>query len=362
MLNLNRFCLLIGLLISINAFGQSTDSSSTKSTTGVSGLLCPNADIWGEQMITGVCWTCLFPVRMFGDVTSFGGDDSDVPDGAATTPVCACKGKDELPSIGFTAGAWLPARLVEVVRKPYCSPSLGGVSLNNGIRLWGGAKETDQGSADKSFYNYHYWAFPLYEMLDLLVQVNCDPDGMKGMDLMYLSEVDPTWNVDELAFFINPEAVLFANPLAMTACAADGILATASKPIQSMWWCAGTWGNLYPFTGNIASDASGPRDTSLLVTRVLASLHRKGLAQKTYGDDALCQGTIYPMVPKQQYKMSMMFPVPESQGPTSSMTKNCCHNIGESTFLWGDWRTIPGTGEDYVYMLWRYTDCCVTPH
>jgi len=39
---------------------------------------------------------------------------------------------------------------------------------------------------------------------------------------------------------------------------------------------------------------------------------------------------------------------------------NCCHWIGESTFKWGEHRTIPGTGEDYVYLIWRYTECCLT--
>jgi len=123
----------------------------------------------------------------------------------------------------------------------------------------------------------------------------------------------------------------------------------------------------------------------LLSARVLAALHRRGLAHKTYGDDALCGGTIYPMVPKQQYKMSMMFPVTEAKAEKQQVEKkdangntvmgangapemvekvvpgeNCCHYIGESPFKWGEWRNIPGTGEDFVYLIWRYTDCCLS--
>ncbi|WP_347990202.1 TraU family protein [Methylomonas sp. AM2-LC] len=337
-------------------------------------------------MITSVCWTCLFPVRLFGTLTLFG-DSMDVPDGAADEVVCSCEGKGLLPDIGITAGAWLPAKLIEVVRKPYCSPALGGISFNNSVRLWGGHKETHGTGKDKTYYNYHYWAFPLYVMMDLLVQTNCEPDGMRTMDMMYMSEVDPTWNYDELAFFINPEAIVFANPLAMASCVVDCAQSAIKKPNTSLWWCAGCWGNLYPFTGNIASDSSAPRDTSLLSARALAGLHRKGLAKKTYGNDALCRGVIAPMIPKQQYKFSMLFPVAEANSTiekfnvtntngtpvlnadgtqktetTYTPATNCCHYIGVSPFLWGEWRTIPGSGEDYVYMLWRYTDCCLGAH
>jgi conjugal transfer pilus assembly protein TraU len=329
---------------------ESWGVTTTTTTTGnidASKLLCPDADFWGEKMLTGVCWTCMFPIRLGG--FSFYGND--VPDGATEKVLCECNAEG-LPDIGITGGAWLPARLVEVVRKPYCSPILGGTSFNKGVRLWGGRKEVEGDGTDKTYYNYHYWAFPLYMILQLFVQNNCNAGGIRNLDMMYMSELDPTWNIDELAFFMNPEAVVFANPLAVAACTVDCATTTVSKPMASLYWCAGCWGNLYPFTGNIASDSSPPRDTSLLTARVLASLHRKALAHKTYGDEALCSGQIYPMLPKQQYKLSTLFPIAEANG-------NCCHWIGESSFKWGEFRTLPGVGEDYVYLLWRYTDCCL---
>jgi conjugal transfer pilus assembly protein TraU len=298
-------------------------------------------------------------------------EGNDLPDGATEKSFCSCSGDEGIPMLGVTAGAWLPARLIEVVRKPYCSPILGGTSFNNGVRLWGGRKEVEGDGSDKTYYNYHYWAFPLFAILQLFVQNNCNAGGLRNLDMMYMSELDPTWNVDELAFFMNPEAIVFANPLAVAACTVDCATTTVSQPMTSLFWCAGCWGNLYPFVGNIASDASAPRDTSLLTARVLASLHRKALAHKTYGDDALCGGQIYPMIPKQQYKLSTLFPLAEADTEEFESTDangvkhtkildNCCHWIGESTFKWGEHRTIPGTGEDYVYLIWRYTECCLT--
>jgi conjugal transfer pilus assembly protein TraU len=374
---ISNLLLLLSLMAGHNAMADAPISTSESQSVSAEKLLCPDADLWGKKMITGVCWTCLFPVRLLG--FTIYDDDKDVPDDATDQSFCFCNDADGIPSLGITGGAWLPARLIEVVRKPYCSPALGGISFNNSVRLWGGHKEVEGDGTDKTFYNYHYWAFPLYMMLDLFVQNSCNAGGFRNMDMMYMSEIDPTWNVDELAFFLNPEAVAFANPLAVAACTVDCAVTSATQPSTSLWWCAGCWGNLYPFTGNIASDGSPPRDSSLLSARVLAALHRRGLAHKTYGNDALCSGTIYPMIPKQQYKMSMLFPVTEAKAEKISTQEtdaegnirivekvvpgeNCCHYIGETPFTWGEWRNIPGTGEDFVYLIWRYTDCCLTDH
>lgn len=347
---INRIVLLMAIILpSTVAY---SDTITDSSTTDSSKLLCPDAQFWGKAMLTDVCWSCMFPIRLFGATIHDG--DNFVPDGATEKTFCSCDGNSVIPAFGVTAGAWLPARLVEVVRKPYCSPIMGGMSFNNSVRLWGGSKQTETDDSDKTFFNYHYWAFPLYAILELFTQTNCNAGGLRNLDMMYMSELDPTWNVDELAFFMNPEAVIFANPLAVAACTVDCAKTTATgKPMTSLWWCAGCWGNLYPFSGNIASDGSAPRDTSLLTARLLSSMHRKSLAHKTYGDNALCGGTIYPMLPKQQYKLSTLFPIAEADG-------RCCHAIGESTFRWGENRSIPGVGEDYVYMVWRYADCCLT--
>ncbi len=51
-----------------------------------------------------------------------------------------------------------------------------------------------------------------------------------------------------------------------------------------------------------------------------------------------------------------------STSPTSfSMTEDCCHRMGESVHKWSTLkggRSRPGK-ENYVYMIWRYVDCCV---
>jgi conjugal transfer pilus assembly protein TraU len=90
--------------------------------------------------------------------------------------------------------------------------------------------------------------------------------------------------------------------------------------------------------------------TSLLTARALGSLHRRGLAQPTMGNDAMCEGKISPMLPKSQYKISMFFPRPEASDS---------HVIGETVMNWGFGRTIPVAGEDSVYVVYRWNDCCM---
>jgi len=365
--------------------GTSALAETTTTTTGTdpSGLTCPSADIWGQKMITGICWSCMLPVRLFGSV-NLGGNADNLPDGVNTQALCSCKDSTGTPKFGTTLGMWSPARLIEVVRKPYCSPSLDGVTLRNSWNPWG--TNHGHGNVGGAFFNFHYYAFPLHIILNLMGTLDCNSEGYSDFDLMYMSEVDPTWNEDELAFFTNPEAAIFSNPLLQAACAGDCIAATTGIPVDAFYWCAGCWGGLYPFTGHVTHDGSPVRTTSLIATKAIAALHRRGLARKTYGDKALCGGYIFPTIPKSSYKMSMLFPNSEASNeglgknlptlanrssapPTSpsdvnfgkadGYTQGCCHSIGTSQMMWGEWRNTPGVGEDHVYMLWKYTDCCV---
>lgn len=117
---------------------------------------------------------------------------------------------------------------------------------------------------------------------------------------------------------------------------------------DAMWWCAGTWGTMYPLSGH-EPNMGIVKNTSLLGARAVAALHRRGLAYRTMGDDTLCEGRIDPMLPKSQYRWSMLFPRPEAEST---------HLTGESVLKWGTARTIPGFGEDAIYILWRWNDCC----
>lgn len=81
-------------------------------------------------------------------------------------------------------------------------------------------------------------------ILQLLLDFSCL--RKLPLDIAYMSELDPFAQSDELSLFAFPETLLFANPAAILACAADAIAATAGSPIDALFWCAGSWGQLYP--------------------------------------------------------------------------------------------------------------------
>ena len=309
---------------------------------------CKNAKVLSGKLITDICWTCIFPLRVAG--VTIAGDSSGAPEGGAKNPLCSCPDPAGLPQPGVVTGLWEPARLIELVRAPGCSMSLGGIKLPmSDWRSRGTSGDGRTGNDDKVFYHYHYYAFPLLMMLDLFDLGRCNADGYVDFDLMYMSELDPTWNNDELAFFLNPESAFVANPLLQAACAADSTASSLGKPVDKLFWCAGSWGNLYPLSGHNGTAGSMATNTSLLATRATAALHRRGLARGTVGTENLCRASIQPMLPKTQYKMSMFFPLPETSR---------AHSIGEVAYRWGEWRQTPGVGEDAIYILWRWRDCC----
>ena len=319
--------------------------------TKAQGNACNNANVF-SNIINEVCWSCFLPVRLMGV--------GPKPNGAAPDQsICACNDALGIPEFGYQLGFWQPSRLVEHVRVPWCAPALGGVRLQDDLfSLSTGVDVKSSGGADLATYQYHYYSYPLFAMLEILYLPKCGGE-YTDFDLMYLSEIDPTWNNDLLSILLSPEAFIFANPIAKAWCTADCAAITAGDVQESTYGCAGCDGSLYPFTGNVYHGESGPRVTSLLTQRVLASLHRKGLARKTIGEDAMCKPEFWPMIPKSQYKLSMLHPVAEAD--INSPNGKCCHPLGESEHKWSTaagGRTIPGL-EDYLYLLWRFNDCCV---
>src|SRR3546814_6426677 len=87
--------------------------------------------------------------------------------------------------------------------------------------------------------------------MEIVTDFLCLESG--SIDILYISEIDPLWQDSELTAIINPEAVLFANPLALAACAADCVSATVNLPVDEMFWCAGCQGSMYPMNGNVSA-------------------------------------------------------------------------------------------------------------
>ena len=337
--------------------------TSFAETKGVPVKKCPDEF---PNLLSDICWRCMFPVRIGGKrIINVG----DMPDNIGTANVddfnpssflCTCPRRDgnPIPHVGIYVSYWEPARVLEVVQRPNCFPFLFGLDMGDSINIFGayGDKGQGHGEGEKAFYNVHYYSFPLFDIMNIIVGIDFCTDWLSEIDLMYFTEVDPLWNDDELTVYLNPEAIIFANPLTQALCAVDCITASAGFPLNALFWCAGCWGSMYPYTGNTGTVASPVRTTSLLATRLLARLARlpvpPAIEWDTSSAGAKCGGIIRPLLKKSQYRFSTLFPIPQTEG-------RCCHSLGSSTFLWGEHRNIPAVGEFQIYMMWRKRNCCL---
>lgn len=325
------------------------------------GDLCPDANIL-STVIDGMCWSCLLPIRLAG----IGGD---APNGAASSkPFCMCADELGVPEWGIPLGFFQPSRIVSFSPTPYCMPSFGVRLADDNTRAGQGRTETAIDDTETSFFHYKYWVYPVMQMIEMFSNADCTYDGATTLDLAYFSEADPLYQDDLLAFVMFPETVIFANPIATSICTADCAQILAGGEVVENYFCAGCSGNLYPMTGNNQYSDDPVRGTSLLTTRLMATLHRRGQALLTMGNHMIqdsCEPNYAPMLPKTQYRASMLYPVREaSSQPTGGgessipLSTGCCHKLGDSVLKWGNGRLVPGR-EAFVYLMYSWNDCCL---
>lgn len=299
--------------------------------------------------ITDICWSCLFPISMGGYTVYRGGQEDN---GNPSNLLCSCA----VPGIpvGIQTGFWEPARRVDVTRKPYCMVSLG-LSLDVGFPAPEGEVRLQEDNTRQSFWQAHWYADPLLYWLEAVLEHPCLETGQ--FDIAYMTELDPLWNDDELTILLNPETVLFGNPIAQMACIGDCVKASTGFGFQSMFWCAGCNGGLYPLNGRVSNHISHIQASSLVVQRLAAKMHRQMLTWGTAGTLGLCGVYPQPVMNKEQYKYTMLYPVPQTQ----KIAGKCCQPFGRTTATWGAGRSYPVKGENFSYELFRKKNCCLGP-
>jgi len=274
--------------------------------------------------------------------------------------------------------------MIEIVKTPFCAPSLGGTVLGTNknnidgldvMDIVGQRPDSPVDVKQKTRYHVHAFEFPIFSLMKMFKATNCLHGGVSTIDLVLPpSELLPTWNDEELSLLTSPECLIAGGPLVAPLCSVDGIAAsTLCSPMDSLPYCAGFWGMNCPMTGHINAPVNATVEQSLLISRFLQYNHRMGVLKKTYGDSAMCgQGSLAYTIPKQQYRLSMVYPNPEADSSSSGMpgvdtadtdindscTGKCCHYLGEHHWKWGLGRNSSGPGENSVYVAWEYKQCC----
>jgi conjugal transfer pilus assembly protein TraU len=303
------------------------------------------------NLITDVCYDCMFPVSLAGNLVNIGTSGDDYDSGAGGSPVCACL---STLSVGTPVSFWEPTFMVDVTNKPGCMPLLGGIDISPPFNsLEYGAEQRSAapaGSLKKSaFMHVNEYINPVMTALGVISDSPCL--DQRGFDVPFISWADPTWNDDALAMILTPYGYAFAGIPSIAAEAPDAIAATTGFPTASLFWVAGAWGPMYPVTGNVATTNSPEQTAHLLTARLFAKLHAAGVQQSTAGPEALrsCGAMGIPefLMDKRQYKTNRIFPFPD----------NMCTPFGRPLLLQEKGAARP-QDKDYGYFIFRKKDCC----
>lgn len=306
-------------------------------------FFCEGRDGTFLNPITDVCWDCLFPITLSGvNVTPTYADQV-----SHHKAVCVCPGVP--PKVGIPITFWEPTRLVDVTRHAYKLLGLGGVSIGpETVMNRGSVGVMGDGPGQNSFYHVHWYTYPLLSLLNLFTDFSCIEKS--NMDVLYMSELDPLWNDDQLSLILNAEAAIFSNPLAQLTCTADCAASTYGKPLDKLFWCAGCEGSLYPLNGTVAHHVGAVQASALIVHRIIAKMHRLAL-QNGYDEDEFCMAKPMPIIKKSLYKTQLAYPIPQTKGQ--------CQPLGKSDILWGAGKSYPYGGEDFIYLIWVKRQCCL---
>ena len=300
--------------------------------------------------ITDFCWSCIFPLKIGNaSLLTMGQEDNNQDLGSA---LCTCATKGGSLSIGLKVSFWEPTRLVESVRHPYCFPTLNGLKLDFGFFASAHGRSDNTKSSKSAFYQVHWFVNPLLFWLEVMSDNSCLEQN--SFDLGYITELDPLWSSSELSFILNPDSALFSNLVAQTACAADCVATSLGFSINSLFWCAGCQGSMYPLAGHGGSHAGGVRTSALMTQRMTNKMHREGLMWGGSGKEGLCGYYIQPLLDKQNYKMQLVAPV----AATSKIEGKCCQPFGRTTALTGAGKEFIYKGEDFTWQLYRKRSCC----
>ena len=292
------------------------------------------------KVLFDTCYSCMFPMYIGG----IGIGEAPVADGSPKVrePLCACG--TPFPRIGVPIGYWDPNRFVETVKKPWCFPLLG---LELPVKIGASQRGARSYGRHRTFFQAHYYVYPIFYILEIFTDFICMSNS--SYDISYITEVDPLWDDDELAFWINPEALLFANPAAQLACVADSVAANANTPNTSLFWCKGSWGMVYPLSGNVAQQ-NLVEDSASVAANMLFKMSRQALLLNGAGRSALCGKHYQPIWNKNSFRMQLMLPQSNKE----------CTVIGKDAIFWSSYKNLPGKGVDQLgYLIFQKRDCCM---
>ncbi len=294
--------------------------------------------------VTDVAWQSIFPIKIGGVRIGTNTDTPPVPT-QADIPVCVCP----IPTppfirMGLTLEFWEPTNIIETVKDPFCFPTIGYQLL---VDSKNGMTSHDGGATKKSFGQTHIFDFPVWSMMEMLTDFICVEQSM--FDVTGISEIDPFWQEDSAAMIQYPEVLLFANPIAQLSCVPDSVSSALGMPLDPLFWCAGSFGSIYPLTGTVLDNDYVQAQGTLAARTVYLQARRLVLTDHAIN---ICTKMITPIWVKSHYKYQLAKPV---RGIGAI-------NVGRTSILWGSLKNPPlggtGTPDNFAWILFKKRVCC----
>ncbi|MEZ8082809.1 conjugal transfer pilus assembly protein TraU [Enterovibrio norvegicus] len=298
--------------------------------------------------ISDICWDCLFPMTV-GSVPLIASKYPDTEN--PSLPISYCpKPPPIYVQIGLNIGYWEPYSLVDVTRVPYCMVNMGTqLSTENAQQVGGKQHDSSSQTSGNAFYHAHWYKYPVIYWLQLMQSASCM--ATDNFDVAYLTELDPFWEDDEMTFILNPEAILFGNPITQLACITESIATSTGRslPFDVLFWCLGSQGSAYPLTGNSAYAHTSTQVGTLIMERLNYKLHRQGIVWETRGTDgAICYQWPEPILPKSRYRYQLASPIGDAAN---------CYPYGTTSTLWEQGKDNPIKGGNFGFVNWRKRNC-----
>jgi len=291
-------------------------------------------------------------INPFGNLPNF--------ESCGDSPVCFCAlGTPPVPHMGLTATAWMPTAVIETVKTPFCFPVFGlsipgasaylGSSNNSSHKHQsGGVSKKPQNTSDQ----VHYIEYPIFLPLNLFVGLTsgnmAQALGTLG-NIGYISEIDPTWHDDIMSTVLDPESLLFANPIAQLACMADSATSAVGEPLDPLFWCMGAYESTYPVAQQIQSFGN-VQGSAGLAARTLFHMSRLLKLWNTESCVGLCEPIPMPIWIKSELSF---FPVYPGLYPLRIP-------IGQTGLIWDHAinMAIPTQSDNFDWFMYQHWSVC----
>ena len=318
------------------------------------------SDIWN------FCFDSVFPVRYAGNDMGSPDDEIGAPPGAHTTSNAWCKcGEDPYAYYGTASGYWEPARIVEVVRHPECSPTQGTQAeaqlkmLNQSVgkmvrkaegsqsklgNIGGTLQDTYNKYGSETFLHFHSWPVPdeILDIVDSLAMPNgrtlCADMARNASNNLETSITSLPWNASGsnrlLMNIYHPEYYWALDPIEGNKNFGSAVnsLLSVFRPISCTinttgvgvniddyaYMLGGCFPDTLPTNGHHNEDNTLTATHSILQKSLIHSHSTGGYASLSTvhegNDQVLCSPMPAIGFPrKSHYKFTMLFPYKESE-------------------------------------------------